>query len=180
MIVIKFITSIYSHFIMFFPNPLGNKLRIKYWRKKLNFLGKNIFFDVGIDMGGANKIYIGDNFLLGRDSVIGATESEGIFIGNNVSVGRGTYFHGSNHRFENLDIPINKQGTICSSIEYMDKKYSIILEDDIWIGSNSVILSGAHLSKGSVVSAGSVVSGFYPPYSIIVGNPSRLSGTRKK
>jgi len=40
-------------------------------------------------------------------------------------------------------------------------------------------LSGTHLGRGSVVAAGSVLSGTYPEFSIIVGNPARAIGNRK-
>ena len=176
----KVLRSLYKHFIMYFPNPLGNRFRIFFWKKKFQFLGKNIFFDTGTDFGDPSKIHIGDNFLLGGDSIIASTGSNGIFIGNDVSIARGTYIHGSNHKFDKLDIPINKQGTSFSTIKYNNKDYSIVIEDNVWIGSNVVILSGTHLETGSVVSAGSVVSGNFPSYSIIVGNPARLSGTRKR
>tara|TARA_Y100001970_G_C14211637_1_gene847286 strand:+ start:1830 stop:2363 length:534 start_codon:yes stop_codon:yes gene_type:complete len=176
----KILLSLYKHFVMFFPNPIGNTLRNRFWKSKLQFLGKNIFFDVGIDLGDPSNIYIGDNFIIARDSVIGADGSKGIFIGNDVSIARGVYVHGSNHRFDSLDIPINKQGSICASIDFNEKKYSIVIEDNVWIGSNAVLLSGTHLKTGSVVSSGSVISGSFPPNSIIVGNPGRLSAKRKK
>ena len=93
---------------MFFPGQLGTHLRDKFWRKRLQFLDHNNFFDLGIDIGSPKKVHIGDNLLLARDCVIGAIDCERIFIGNDVSIGRGTYLHGSNHRFDSVKIPINK------------------------------------------------------------------------
>ena len=176
----KSLYSIFAHFIMFFPGGFGSKLRLFYWKSKLKFLGKNPFFDIGIDIGGSKNTSIGDNFLLGRDCCIGSVTSDGIYIGNDVSIARGSYLHASNHKFSELDIPINKQGSTHDSISFKNINYSIVIEDDVWIGSNSVILSGAHISSGCVISSGSVVSGFYPPYSIIIGNPARLAGSRNK
>lgn len=57
-------------------------------------------------------------------------------------------------------------------------KGPILIEDDVWIGSNCVILSGAKIGRGSVVSAGSVVNKTFPRYSIIGGNPAKLIGKR--
>ena len=173
------IYSLYAHFIMFFPGGIGRKLRLFFWKRKLKFLGKNIFFDIGVDITGCEKIYIGDNFILGRDCSIGSVLSDGVYIGNDVSIARGSYLHASNHKFSELDVPINKQGVTHKSIKFKNINYSIVIEDDVWIGSNSVILSGSHIGSGCVISAGSVVSGFYPSYSIIIGNPARLAGSRK-
>lgn len=49
-------------------------------------------------------------------------------------------------------------------------KIDIIVEDDVWIGYDSIILAGARIGKGSVVGARSVVTGIVPPYSVYVGN----------
>ena len=176
----QIIYSLFTHFIMFFPGSIGRKLRLSYWKSKLKYLGANVFFDIGIDITGCEKILIGYNFMLGRDCCIGSVDSDGVYIGNDVSIARGSYLHASNHKFSELDVPINKQGVTYNSISFKNANYSIVIEDDVWIGSNSVILSGAHISTGCVISAGSVVSGFYPPYSIIIGNPARLAGSRKK
>lgn len=50
----------------------------------------------------------------------------------------------------------------------------VIIEDDVWIGSNAVINPGVTLGKGSVVGAGSVVTKDVPPYAIVVGIPARI------
>jgi acetyltransferase-like isoleucine patch superfamily enzyme len=48
----------------------------------------------------------------------------------------------------------------------------IVIEDQVFIGSHSVVKGGAHLGHHSVVAAGTVVEGVsIPPYSLVVGNP---------
>ena len=50
----------------------------------------------------------------------------------------------------------------------------VTIENDVWIGDNSVVLSGVTLPTGTIVGAGSVVTKSPEhPYSIIVGNPAR-------
>ena len=53
-------------------------------------------------------------------------------------------------------------------------KGPIVLEDDVWIGQDSIILSGVTIGRGSVIAAGSVVTKSVEPYSIVGGNPARL------
>src|SRR5699024_1042177 len=53
-------------------------------------------------------------------------------------------------------------------------KGSIIVENDVWIGANAVILSGSHISTGAVVAAGSIVTGYVPPYAIVGGVPAKV------
>lgn len=52
-------------------------------------------------------------------------------------------------------------------------KGEIVIGDDVWIGLDSVICSGANVPKGCVVGARSVVRGSFEPYSIIIGNPAK-------
>lgn len=49
-------------------------------------------------------------------------------------------------------------------------KGDIIIEDDVWIGLNSMILSGVRIGRGAVIGAGSVVRRDIPPYAIYVGD----------
>ena len=49
-----------------------------------------------------------------------------------------------------------------------------IIKDDVWIGSNSIILGGITLEQGTVIGAGAVITKNTEPYGIYVGNPARL------
>ena len=48
-------------------------------------------------------------------------------------------------------------------------KGDTVIENDVWIGQNSVILPGVHIGDG----ANSVVGSDVPPYTKVVGNPAR-------
>lgn len=62
-------------------------------------------------------------------------------------------------------------------IEYVKNKLivdkEVIIEDDVWIGANSVILPGVIIRKGSVIGAGSVVSKSTEAYSTNAGVPCK-------
>lgn len=53
-------------------------------------------------------------------------------------------------------------------------KGDIIIEDDVWIGYGSIVLSGVKLSQGTIVAAGSVVVSSTEPYSIVGGIPAKM------
>ena len=53
-------------------------------------------------------------------------------------------------------------------------KGEIVIEDDVWIGSNSVILSGVKIGRGAVIGAGSIVTKNVPKYAIVAGNPAKV------
>jgi acetyltransferase-like isoleucine patch superfamily enzyme len=51
------------------------------------------------------------------------------------------------------------------------------IHDNVWIGSNVLVLPGTEIGEGSIVSAYSVVSGSVAPYTVVAGNPARRIGT---
>ena len=53
-------------------------------------------------------------------------------------------------------------------------KGNIVVEDDVWIGFRSTILSGVHIGQGAIVAAGSVVTKDIPPYAIVGGVPAKV------
>jgi acetyltransferase-like isoleucine patch superfamily enzyme len=51
---------------------------------------------------------------------------------------------------------------------------------DVWIGANTVVMSGLTIGTGSCIGAGSVVTRDVPPYAIAYGNPARVRRYRFK
>jgi acetyltransferase-like isoleucine patch superfamily enzyme len=50
----------------------------------------------------------------------------------------------------------------------------VTIEDNVWVGFDSVVLPGVHLGRGCIVGCKSVVSGEIPAYAVCVGNPGRV------
>jgi acetyltransferase-like isoleucine patch superfamily enzyme len=57
------------------------------------------------------------------------------------------------------------------------KTAPVFIEDDVFIGTNSLILKGVIIGRGSVVGAGSVVRQDVPPGVVVAGNPACFVGT---
>ncbi|GAB2975279.1 hypothetical protein GCM10027049_07280 [Mucilaginibacter puniceus] len=56
-------------------------------------------------------------------------------------------------------------------VDDVDRK-DIIIENNVFIGSHSVVKGGAQIGHHSVVAAGTIVDGVkIPPFSLIIGNP---------
>lgn len=117
-------------------------------------------------------ITIGNNTFIGRNVTISTSQSgrSPISIGNNVLIAERVQIIGGNHALDRADIPINQQGE--------GKQGAIIIEDDVWIGASSIILTGITIGKGSVIAAGSVVTKNVEPYSVVAGNPARFIKSR--
>ena len=102
------------------------------------------------------------------------TKLEKLKIGSYCSIAQDVKFIlGGNHYTDTVSTYPFKVKLGLESKEALTKG-EIVLEDDVWIGMESLILSGVKLGKGCVVAAGSVVTKSFPPYSIIGGNPAKL------
>jgi acetyltransferase-like isoleucine patch superfamily enzyme len=53
-------------------------------------------------------------------------------------------------------------------------KGNVNIGSDVWIGTESMILSGVTIGDGAVVGAKTVVAKDIPPYSVVVGNPGKI------
>lgn len=53
-------------------------------------------------------------------------------------------------------------------------KGDIIIGNDVWIGANSIIMSGVSIDDGAVIGAGSVVTKNIQAYAVAAGNPARI------
>lgn len=114
-------------------------------------------------------VEIGDGSSVGDYSFVGC--AAGVTIGNNVLMGQRVSFHSQNHRFDDLTRPIRSQGVTGGRI---------VIGDDCWLGSGSIILSGVAIGPGSVVAAGSVVTKSFGAGSVIAGVPARLVRMRDR
>ena len=61
---------------------------------------------------------------------------------------------------------------LCLGLTEAIARQDIVLENNVFVGSHSVIKGGAHIGHHSVVAAGTIVEpGQYPPCSLLIGNP---------
>ncbi len=54
-----------------------------------------------------------------------------------------------------------------------DKKISVIVGNDVWIGYGAKILEGVNIGDGAIIAAGAVVTKDVEPYSIVGGMPAK-------
>lgn len=162
-----------------YPNTnLGKWLRSRFWYYRLRIVNPKTI-SVGVQITGSDTFICGEFLALGPNVKISNSDGYGIYIGQNVSIGPNTYIRTSNHRFTSLSIPIQEQGHYSIPINCRFGTFSVVIEDDVWIGANVVLLPGAHISFGSVIGAGVIVDGYIEPLSIVVSAKSPTIAFRK-
>lgn len=115
-----------------------------------------------------------------------------------ISVGKGTYFFGPANTVIDVQRPwmleIGEYCKITAGVVILCHDYSrsvlrkaygeiigeagkTIIGDNVFIGTNSIILMGSHIGNNTIIGAGSVVSGAIPDNSVCCGNPAKVIRT---
>lgn len=134
-------------------------LLCKYIFKKC---GKKVNVERGAFFGKGIAIEIGDYSGIGINAYIPGDT----IIGKYVMMGPNCIIFQSNHKTDDTSTPMMFQG--------MTERKQTIIGDDVWIGQNVTMTPGRHISKGTIIAAGCVLTKDFPEYSVIGGNPSRL------
>ncbi len=149
-----------------------------------------------------NRVKIGANSMLGCSFVFESDEGaieigkntfinagttlisrSHIDIGNFVTIAWGCtiYDHNShslNYKERQKDIQRqnndfrNGRSFIASKDWSVVKSKPIIIRDNVWIGFDSIILSGVTVGEGAIVGARSVVRSDVEPWTVVAGNPA--------
>lgn len=113
------------------------------------------------------SIIIGENAGISGSTIYSMNQIE---IGNNVLIGGNCKI--IDNDFHPLDL-IHRHST---NREYI-KTRPILIGNDCFIGSNTIVLKGTKLGNNCIVGAGSVVSGVFPDNVVIAGNPAKIIRT---
>lgn len=99
---------------------------------------------------------------------------ERVVIGNYCSIGPECVFMtGGEHRYDGVSTyPFRVKLGLCDNESVT--RGPIVLEDDVWVGFRSTIMSGVTIGRGAVVAAGAVVTKDVPPYAIVGGVPAKV------
>jgi acetyltransferase-like isoleucine patch superfamily enzyme len=145
-----------------------------------------------VDARGANGkgIVLRDGVIVNRNSIVQSKGGD-IEIGKSVSLGaNGTIVSWSGIRIGDHTLIAGGCSISAGRFDFDDLEknladqegYStgpIVIEENVWLATRVTILDGVHIGKGSVISAGSVVTGNIPPWSVAHGNPAKVVFTRR-
>ncbi len=105
---------------------------------------------------------IGENVYIGGMTEVNATQCR-VIIGDNCDIASFVAINSADSHKLTLGIE-----------NHVDRQ-DITLENNVFVGSHSVIKGGAYIGHHSVVAAGTIVEAVtIPPYSLIIGNPMTI------
>jgi len=115
-------------------------------------------------------------------NIISWSDNYHIHLGKYNSIGRDcNFFLHANHRIDWITTSSQLWGPVTPDVANLHMemghptcKGDIIVENDVWIGAKSTIMSGVKIHNGAVVGANSTVTKDVPPYAIVVGNPAKI------
>lgn len=174
-----------------------NFLRIVYYtpmfQSRLERPAKELFLETAMPLVlGPLKITIGDHsHIFGSTTFTGrgnGTIQPELIIGNNCGIGwqvtiaSGTkVVFGNNVRVTNKCFlagypghPIDPIARARGEADTEDQIGDIILEDDVWVCTGTVVNAGVTIGRGTIVASGSVVTKDLPPMVLAGGVPARV------
>lgn len=153
--VYSFLSNLFFIFLEFLPQPIRNVIFSLMFKK----FGKNNLIDYKTYFRYPKKISIGSGVSINRGCHLFAShyikEAE-IIIGDNVSLAPGVTIFSASHDFSHLSLPHTAK--------------SVVINNNVWVGGNSILLPGVKIGEGAVVGAGSVVAKDIPPYTVVCGS----------
>jgi len=112
-------------------------------------------------------VEVGKDVFIGLDVLLDSRYPELIHIGAGSMLTSGVTIYAHNR-----DVSDYKVGDRVLETGFVIR--DVVIEDDVMIGTGSIILPGVHIGKGAVIGAGSVVNKNVEPYTFVAGIPAKV------
>lgn len=147
------------------PMP-GHALRLAYYRQVLGWsIGERTSIHHGLKIfGGRGRVRIGNCTTFQMDCLVIGAGMDDLWIGDNVAIAY------------RVALVMGSHDVLAPGFDGMTGP--ITIEDHVFVGTGAIVLLGVTLGRGTIVTAGSVVTKSTPPYSIVRGNPAQVVGRR--
>ncbi|MGE3507404.1 MAG: acyltransferase [Vicinamibacterales bacterium] len=129
-------------------------------------IGNRNTWIVGLKVFPNARLEIGAGTILGYLNVFSVAQS--------ITIGRHCLFAGEIKVIDNNSHSLDFEKRRANAPLHASEVAPIVIDDDVWIGTNCIILKGVTIGRGAVVAAGSVVTRDVPPFTVVAGNPARV------
>jgi len=141
------------------PGRIGAYLRGTFLSLFFGKKGLRCKIKENVEIWKPKNLFIGNNCVIGRGNVLNC---EGmLYLGNNVEIGPYVSIYTINHT------------TIISGMKSKLKTVEpVLIGNNVWIGTHSIILPGVTIGDNTIVAAGSVVTHSFGDDNVIAGVPA--------
>lgn len=129
-------------------------------------LAENARLDIGCVLSGDITVGTRSN-MQPKCEVIGD-----VTIGNYCAIARNTVFQQTNHETTKPAMQMRFYTDVLGDSLEHTTNGPIVIGNDVWIGTQSIILSGVTVGDGAIIGAGSIVTRDVAPYSVVAGVPA--------
>ena len=149
-------------FLFLLPVRAVRKLKVFYIKKSIGHLGEGSPLYYGVIISCPNQVFIGDYVSIASDVRLVASSQGSITIGDRCAIASGTRIVTATH--DPNVLPVSRVGI----------NKSVIIGEDVWIGTAAIILPGVTIHDGAIIAAGAVVTKDVPADCMVGGVPARL------
>lgn len=140
-------------------------------------IGKGVWLSKEVEIETPSLVFIGEGSTIQRRCTINGSSR----LGTNCILAPNVFISSGTHPFRFIShLPIREQERRIANnpSELAKTDRPVWIQDDCWLGANTVVCPGVIIGKGSVVGANSVVTRDVLPYSVVAGVPAKKIGTR--
>jgi len=152
-----------------------------FWRFNLAKGSNPKIIQFGTEIRNVNNVFFSDNVSIGRFCKIFTEFSNSkLVIGENSQINTKCQIDFSGDLTIGINVVISEESILMTHDHGYDPKskpikYPKLIEDNVWIGSRSIILPKAgFIGQNSIIAAGSVVTRDVPQNVIVAGNPAKI------
>ena len=140
--------------------------------KNSRIMGSLLLFDFD------GEIEIGEDCFIGPDTRVWSAKK--IKIGSRVLIAHNVNIH------DNISHPLDAHERYQENLYFVNtgihtktdiKPAAIIIGDDVWIGFNATIMRGVKIGEGAIIGANTLVKEDIAPWTVNIGNPSKVIRT---
>lgn len=142
-----------------------NENNINDIKHKLGSCGMNVWIQWPVIVSSPQMVHIGNSVSIA--AYVHIWGGGCVHIGDRVMIGTHTSISSLTHDYNQEKM---YDTLICKPV---------VIDSDVWIGSNCVILPGVHINRGAVIGAGAVVIRNVQENAIMVGVPARVLKQRE-
>ncbi len=132
-------------------------------------VGSKVVIDRDATLECRGSLIVGSRTVFGHHVTIGVRES--VIIGCDCLIAEMVSIRDHDHGFHDAAMPMREQEPLVASV---------VIGDDVWIGSKVTITRGVHIGQGAIVGANSVVTYDVAAGAIVGGVPARVIHSQRE